>query len=181
MKSQRHSWAAALAAAFAAGCSSGGGYGGPDGPPPATNAAPSITGLADLAFDQDTGASLAFTVGDKETPARDLAVSATSSDPTILPAAGLAISGNDATRTLTLTPREDATGTVSIAVTARDGQGAVTTRTIGVVYRAVLVSMRDAAFGTYGMAEDGTQQAVAGRTFVQDVDDPQAFDALLAQ
>jgi hypothetical protein len=168
------------AAAFLAGCSSGGGYDAAT-PPPAANAAPTLAGLSDQSLDQDSGATLAFTVDDKETAARDLTVSAVSSDVAIVPAYGLVLSGSDAARTLVVTPREDATGTVSIAVTVRDGQGAVMTRNVGLTYRAVQVSMRDTTLATYGMPDDGMPQAVAGRTFVQDADDPQAFDALLAE
>lgn len=178
-RSYRHDLIAA-AAAVAAGCSSGGGYGDPSGPPPTANTAPTITGLTDQSFDQDTGASLTFTVADKETAVRDLAVTATTSDGAIVPSFGLVLSGSDAERTLTLTPQEDATGTASIAVTVRDGQGAVTTSRFGVTYRAVLVSMRDSTLATFDMPGEGDHQVVTGRTFVQDADDPQVFDALLA-
>lgn len=181
MKTHRWSLVAATAAAMATGCTNSGGYGDSNDMPAPVNTAPSIVGLGDQSYDQDTSASLAFTVSDAQTAAGDLVVSAVSSDAAILPAAGLALAGGDAARELLLTPREDATGTVSIAVTVRDGQGAITTRSISATWRPVLASMLDTTLGSYAVSAESQPQVVSGRTFVQDADDPLAFDALLAQ
>lgn len=171
---------AAAAAALAAGCSSSGGYGDGAGPPPAANSAPRIDGLADQTVDQDTAASVVFSVADGETAAKDLVVTATPSDTTIVRADAVAVAGGDASRTLMLTPREDATGAVSVSVSVRDAQGAVTTRPVVVTFRAVNASMLETTLAAYALAGEEMPLPVSGRTYTQDADDPVVFDGLLA-
>jgi len=62
-----------------------------------------------------------FTVGDAETPASSLALSATSSNPTVVPASNIAFGGSGANRTVTVTPASGATGTATVTVTVSDG------------------------------------------------------------
>lgn len=85
---------------------------------------PTITSIANVAINQSTSTSpLAFTVGDAETAASSLVVTATSSNPTLLPNTGtaLALGGSGASRTLTLTPAAALTGTATVTVTVSDG------------------------------------------------------------
>jgi len=67
-------------------------------------------------------APIAFTVGDTETAAGSLAVSATSSNPTLIPDANIVPGGTDANRTLTITPAAGQIGNAVITVTASDGE-----------------------------------------------------------
>ena len=86
------------------------------------NDAPTITDLADTSTPEDTATSaLAFTIGDVETAAASLTVTATSSDTTLIPNANLVIGGTGATRTLTATPAANQLGTSTITVTVNDG------------------------------------------------------------
>lgn len=68
-----------------------------------------------------------FTVGDAQTDAADLQVSATSSNTTLLPNASIALGGSGSSRTATLTPNSGATGAATITLSVTDGE--LTTRT----------------------------------------------------
>jgi hypothetical protein len=67
-------------------------------------------------------APIAFTVGDTETAAGSLAVSATSSNPTLIPDANVVPGGSGADRTLTITPAPQQIGNTVITVTVSDGE-----------------------------------------------------------
>jgi hypothetical protein len=166
---------AATALAVAA-CSSGGGDGFPQ---PQANQPPAIAGLADQAVDQDVSATVSFTVSDPDSAAASLEVSARSSDTTLIPADALVLSGQGTTRTLAFTPAEDATGSATLSVTARDATALVTTRTFTVTVRPVIASVLDVTNGTFAKSEGDALTVVRGMTFVQDADDPNAFAALL--
>lgn len=90
----------------------------------APNLPPTITAIANqaVAVNRST-AALEFTVGDSNTPAADLIVTATSSNPTLVPntAAALALAGTAATRSITITPATDQTGVALITLTVNDG------------------------------------------------------------
>jgi sulfur relay (sulfurtransferase) complex TusBCD TusD component (DsrE family) len=86
------------------------------------NTAPTISGIPGQTIPQggSTG-SLNFTVGDVETPAGNLTVTGTSSNPTLVPASGIVFGGSGANRTVTVTPAATQTGTASITVSVSDG------------------------------------------------------------
>lgn len=88
------------------------------------NSRPTITGIADQSMTEDTStAALAFQIGDDMTPAANLDVTVTSSDTSIVDVAngGAVLAGNDANRTVLITPVADAVGPVTITVTVSDG------------------------------------------------------------
>ncbi len=71
-----------------------------------------------------TGASsgvIGFTVGGGTVPAAALVVTATSTNPDLVPNAGITLGGAGANRTIEFTPAPGATGTGSITVTVSDG------------------------------------------------------------
>jgi hypothetical protein len=72
------------------------------------------------AEDTTTGA-IAFTVGDAETAAADLTVTATSDNPALVPNGNISLGGSDANRTLSLTPAANEFGTATITVSVFDG------------------------------------------------------------
>ena len=88
----------------------------------AVNDAPTISDVADqtISEDGDTGA-LAFTVGDAETDASSLIMAGTSSDTTLVPNDNIVFGGTGASRTVTVTPASDASGTSTITLTVSDG------------------------------------------------------------
>jgi len=91
-------------------------------PPPASNAAPTISDIANQTINagSNTGA-LAFTVGDAETAAASLTVTRSSSNTTLVPTANVVLGGSGANRTVTVTPASGQTGTATITVTVSDG------------------------------------------------------------
>src|SRR6185369_12191129 len=68
-------------------------------------------------------AAISFTVGDIETPAGSLNVTAASSNPSLIPAANIALAGTGADRTAIMTPVAGQAGTAVITLTVTDGGG----------------------------------------------------------
>jgi hypothetical protein len=93
-------------------------------PPPPSNAPPTITDVSrrTVAVNGTTGA-IPFTVGDVETPAGSLAVSARTSNPTLVPLSGILLQGTGANRSVTVTPRANQTGIATITLTVTDAGG----------------------------------------------------------
>ena len=86
------------------------------------NEAPTLSAIGAQATDEDTAsAPITFTVSDPDGNLNDLTLAATSSDTALVPAAGIALGGSGAERTITLTPAADAFGTTTITVTVSDG------------------------------------------------------------
>jgi hypothetical protein len=159
----------------------GGGEGGrPGPPPPPVNSAPVISGIADRNSNQDTVVGpIEFTIGDRETDAPMLKVSAAADGTGVVPADGIALAGTGTVRSITLSPLEAATGVVNVTLTVTDAEGAASTRSFRVTVNARNASMREVALATY--AKDGSDEAtvVNGITFVQDADDPAIFEPLM--
>ncbi len=82
---------------------------------------PTVSDITDRSIAEDgTTGALSFTVGDAESPASDLSVTAASNNATLLPAGSLAVGGTGAARTLTVTPAANQFGTATITVTVTD-------------------------------------------------------------
>jgi len=87
---------------------------------------PMITAVPDQQTDEDVAsAPIPITVGDAETPASALLVSAEASDPVLVPPSGLQLSGSGSNRFLTLVPALNQNGQATINVTVQDGDGLV--------------------------------------------------------
>ena len=88
----------------------------------AVNDAPTITAITDQTTTEDVATpALPFTVGDGETPATSLTVTASSSNKTLVPDANVVVFGSDISRTVTVTPAANQTGTTTITLTVSDG------------------------------------------------------------
>ncbi|MBS0632828.1 MAG: pre-peptidase C-terminal domain-containing protein [Verrucomicrobia bacterium] len=101
----------------------------------ATNTAPTITSIASQTINQDTStAALAFTIGDAQTAVANLAVTATSSNATLLPASGIILAGTTASRTVKLTPaaRQSTTASRTVKLTPAARQSGTATVTLTV-------------------------------------------------
>jgi len=86
------------------------------------NVGPTIPPIADQTTAEDTPTSaIIFTIGDSDTPANLLTVSAQSSNPTLIPATNIALAGTDIARTITLTPTLNQYGQTVITLTVSDG------------------------------------------------------------
>jgi hypothetical protein len=102
------------------------------------NEPPTITAIADQTTNEDTATgALAFTIGDPETPAAALIVTATSSNQTLIPDANLTLGGAGTARTIDVTPAlNQSGGPATITVNVDDGTTA-TPETFGVTVIAV--------------------------------------------
>lgn len=86
------------------------------------NAFPLITSIANLTTNEDFVAGpLVFTVGDAETPAVALVLSAISSDTNLVPPANVVFGGVGSNRSVTITPAANQHGDALITISAFDG------------------------------------------------------------
>jgi uncharacterized repeat protein (TIGR03806 family) len=89
---------------------------------PNINNPPTISSIANQTIPMnDSVGPLLFTVGDVETPASALTVTAESSSPTLIPPGNVSLGGTSANRTVTVTPEPNQTGSSFITLTVSDG------------------------------------------------------------
>ena len=125
------------------------------------NGLPRISGLADVSFiEDDVNAAIQFKVSDAETEAGFLGVSATSSNPALLPDSGIIVGffKDDRTLFLNLVPGES--GVSLLTVTVRDGDGNATSNVIQVVVDIWNDLPTLDAIGDLTFTEDGPVQVV---------------------
>ncbi|MFO1432030.1 MAG: Ig-like domain-containing protein [Candidatus Competibacteraceae bacterium] len=88
----------------------------------AVNDLPTITSIGNQTIGQNSSTGLLpFTIGDVETAADDLKVTASSDDQTLIPNANLILAGSGNNRTIKVTPAPNQTGCANITVEVRDG------------------------------------------------------------
>ena len=86
------------------------------------NTPPTISSIANQTIPAGGSVGpLAFTVNDAQTSASSLTVSGSSSNPSLVPNANIALGGSGANRTATVTPASGQTGTATITLTVSDG------------------------------------------------------------
>ena len=86
------------------------------------NIPPTITAIADQSTNENTPTSpIDFTIGDAETQPSALTLSATSSNPALVPDANIVFAGNGAARNVVITPSAGESGTATITITVGDG------------------------------------------------------------
>jgi hypothetical protein len=172
--------AMAVAALVLAACGGGGGGGDMGPPPPAANTAPTISAIAGKVSDQDTVIGpIDFSIGDKESDAAMLSITATADSTSVIPADGITFAGSGAARTITLTPLEAVTGAVNVSIAVADPQGATTTRTFGVTVNAKPASVREWSLAIFAQGENDSASEMNGYTFAQDADDPAIYEPLI--
>ena len=114
----------------------------------AINSPPSISGLTNVTTAQDVSAGpIGFVIGDAETPAASLVLSATSSNTNLIDAAHIAFGGGGANPTVTLTPRTNQSGSAIITVGVSDGMAissaSFTLTVLAVNHPAILAPIPD--------------------------------------
>ena len=168
-------------AVLTAGLAACGGGGGNTPPPAAAKQAPQIVGLANQTLPQDTSTPvLTFQVSDPDSGANAVTVTATSSDPAIVAAAGIVLGGSGANRTLQITPAADVFGNAMITIRAVDPDGLFAQQVVGVTVNGVFVSFTNTLIDIFGDAANGEPRSLRGFTLDDDADDnPTAFDSLL--
>jgi hypothetical protein len=101
------------------------------------NDVPTISNIPDQFI--DLGAStppVAFSVGDLETPASTLTVTALSSNPALAPITGILFGGEDSSRSIAVTPVPGQTGTATITVSVTDAAGDLSSASFTLVVAA---------------------------------------------
>jgi hypothetical protein len=105
-----------------------------------TNSAPTISPLPlpEQILDEDHATGLiAFTVNDASTPPGQLAVRASSSNPTLVPDENIYLGGNGINRTVRVVPLPDQSGGVVITIVVSDGKGGVGRASFAVIVNPV--------------------------------------------
>ena len=86
------------------------------------NDVPTISDVSNVSTNEDTATSaLAVTLGDEETAVADLTLSASSSNTVLVPDANIVLGGSGASRTVTVTPASNQSGSATITLTVSDG------------------------------------------------------------
>lgn len=88
----------------------------------AVNDAPTISDIANRTVSAGgSSGAIAFTIGDAETSTSSLAVSATSSNQTLLPSSRITLGGSGSSRTISVSPASGQSGSVTVTVRVSDG------------------------------------------------------------
>ena len=142
----------------------------------APNSPPTITAIADQSVDAGAStAPIAFTVGDNESAAANLTVSAASSNPSIVPVLNIVFGGSGANRTVTVAPVVSPTGLANITLTVNDGS-ATASRTFKVTSRKPAppkgrVTVRKSGQGAVLPEIDGLELVIGQSYSIQAVPD----------
>jgi subtilisin-like proprotein convertase family protein len=121
------------------------------------NGLPTISDIANVTIDENTSTgATAFTIGDGETAAANLTLSASSSDPAKVPTDNIVFGGSDTNRTVNVTPASGQSGTVTITVTVNDGTGG----TLSDSFDVTIVAVNDPP--TFSLAPSATVAQGAG-------------------
>jgi hypothetical protein len=89
--------------------------------PLTVRARPTVSAIDAQTMLEDASLTVPFTVGDPDTPVGSLTVSVSSSDPALVDADGLDLGGSGPSRSLTITPNDNAHGSATITVAVGDG------------------------------------------------------------
>ncbi len=82
--------------------------------------APALSGLNDLILPQGSNTVVGFTVSDPDTPLNELNVKVRCNNPVLLPGSGILLGGSEGTRSLTLVPAANHSGSAAITVSVTD-------------------------------------------------------------
>ena len=120
------------------------------------NIPPTISDVSNQSTNEDTPTSaIAFTIGDNQTPASALTVTASSSSPSLLPNANIVVSGTGANRTLVATPAANQFGQSVITLTVTDPGGLSATDTFTLTVNSVNDVPTISTINDVVMNEDG--------------------------
>ena len=110
-----------------------------------------------------TSDPIAFTVGDKEKSAASLLVTANSSNQSLIPNAGIVLSGLGKNRTLTITPAANRTGTATVTLRVGDGSHFATTSFVVLVTNTTTLPLSaEATVENGGLANADINEAELG-------------------
>ncbi|WP_308367968.1 MULTISPECIES: Ig-like domain-containing protein [unclassified Microbulbifer] len=90
-----------------------------------TNQAPTISNIANQNINEDGTKTVSFSISDRETPAGQLSLSKSSSNTTLLPSGNITFGGSGGSRTVTLKPAANKSGSTTITISVSDGEKTV--------------------------------------------------------
>ncbi|WP_166825837.1 choice-of-anchor M domain-containing protein [Thalassoroseus pseudoceratinae] len=94
------------------------------------NDLPTISDVGNQSIDENTSTNaIPFAVGDVETSASALTVTASSSNPSLVPIGNIVFGGSGANRTVTVSPATDQSGSTTITLTVTDANGGMASDT----------------------------------------------------
>ena len=136
----------------------------------ASNDLPTISVVANQTINEDTTLGpIAFTVGDSETAATALVLTATSSDGTRIPSGNIVLGGSGTNRTVTITPAlNQYGGPVTITLTVNDGVA-----TTQMTFEVTVIAVNDAPTispATMPLSETAINGSLIGSVVSDDVD-----------
>jgi len=125
------------------------------------NDAPTVSAISDQNIDQNTSTPfLPFSIGDIETPAANLLVTATSSNPTLVPTNNIILGGTGAGRSVQVTPATNQSGNAIIAILVSDGNGGTATEVFTVFVNSVNQQPTIDPINGLALSEDAPAQTV---------------------
>ena len=135
------------------------------------NDAPTITPIADQALVEDTATgAIGFTIGDAESAAGILTVTANSSDQTLVPDGNITLSGSGANRTINIMPGVNQSGgPATITVTVNDGTTTSQT-TFDVTVAAANDAPVDITLSSGAVNENSSSGTIVGIVSSTDID-----------
>src|SRR5439155_1610111 len=123
------------------------------------NDPPTISSIADQGMDEDTVLGpINFTVADLESVS-NLVMTGTSSNTGLVATAGIVLSGSGSSRTLTVTPLSNQSGSTVITLIARDPQGASASTSFKLTVNAVNDAPTISTIANQTIAEDSSTAA----------------------
>lgn len=142
---------------------------------------PTISTISNQSVNQDTGIGpLSVMVAEGTNSPSQLRLTASSSNPTVVPQEQITVMGDGAERSLSIMPAADATGTAQITLTVQDPAGRTASRSFQLAVNAVYASFTQRADSIFGEPENAMPVPVNGLTFEADADgNPNAFATLL--
>lgn len=152
----------------------------------ADNDSPTISAVADQTTNVDTQIGpLSFTIGDEETAAGDLEITATSSNQIVVANGGIQLGGSGSSRTVLITPEVGATGTTTVTLTVTDEGNVSTTETFVVTVNGAptIAAVSDVAIdansqaGPIDVTIDDDLTAAASLMFTATSDNPALLPA----
>ena len=130
------------------------------------NTPPIISEIPDQSTFHDNPVTVSFTVGDLETDADSLSITATSSNQTLLPNGNITVTGTGTNRTLILTPATDANGTTEVTVEVSDGEVFANVTFTVEWYAALVVDPAGGPGSDYTTISAAVSAATSGDTIV---------------
>lgn len=134
------------------------------------NDAPTINSIPTQTTYEDSAVKVDFTIGDPDDALDSLQLSASSSNPALVPDANLVFSGVGVSRSLTITPAPGQTGQGTISIRVSDGTLSVTNSFLLAVNQYVPQAPTDIVLNTNLVPENSPGGTVVGRLTAVDAD-----------